>query len=224
MSTLLAIRHGRTPANAQGILAGRAVGVYLDEVGQLSAETLSARMQSVPVVQVIVSPLERTKQTAEIVFPQHAAIVYDERLVECDYGDWQGQSLTELATHDLWSTVQSNPQEMVFPNGESMLDMYNRTVESVREWDQLISAEHGSDAIWAIVSHGDIIKSVCADALGLPLNKFQSLMLEPTSVSVIHYGTNTGVSKLNDTGADWLSALKPIKQEPTLGGQTGSDS
>ena len=224
MTTLIAIRHGRTSANAQGILAGRATGVYLDEVGIESSEALAKRLEVVPIAHVVVSPLERTRQTAEILFPQHQRVVQDDRFIECDYGDWQGQSLSELATLDLWSTVQNDPDQMIFPNGESMQDMFDRTLAGISEWNASIAQEFGSDAIWALVSHGDVIKAVIAGALGLPLKNFQSIMIDPASVNVIHYGEKTGVAKVNDTGEAWLQELKPVKTEPTLGGQTGQEA
>jgi 2,3-bisphosphoglycerate-dependent phosphoglycerate mutase len=222
MGTLLLIRHGRTDANASGILAGRTPGVVLDEVGRSSTQALSERLKDVKVSQVVSSPLERTRETASILF-ENVEVALEDRLLECDYGDWQGAKLSELAVHDLWPIVQQRPDEMIFPNGESMNDMSARASSAAREWDAKLSAEHGDKVVWVAVSHGDIIKAICADAMGLPLRKFQSLLIEPASVSVIHYAeTGSSVSKLNDTGSDWLSKLndEAIKT-PTLGGESG---
>jgi 2,3-bisphosphoglycerate-dependent phosphoglycerate mutase len=222
MGTLLLIRHGRTDANASGILAGRTPGVALDEVGRSSTQALSERLKDVKVSQVVSSPLERTRETASILF-ENVEVALEDRLLECDYGDWQGAKLSELAVHDLWPIVQQRPDEMIFPNGESMNDMSARASSAAREWDAKLSAEHGDKVVWVAVSHGDIIKAICADAMGLPLRKFQSLLIEPASVSVIHYAeTGSSVSKLNDTGSDWLSKLndEAIKT-PTLGGESG---
>ena len=223
MGTLLLIRHGRTDANASGVLAGRTPGEVLDEVGRSSTEALSERLKGVNVSQVVSSPLERTRETASILF-ENADVALEDRLLECDYGDWQGAKLSELAVHELWPIVQQRPDEMIFPNGESMNDMSARASSAAREWDAKLSAEHGDKVVWVAVSHGDIIKAICADALGLPLRKFQSLLIEPASVSVIHYAeSGSSVSKLNDTGSEWLSKLndEAIKT-PTLGGESGA--
>lgn len=223
MGTLLLIRHGRTDANASGILAGRTPGVVLDEVGRSSTQALSERLKGVNVSQVVSSPLERTRETASILF-ENTDVALEDRLLECDYGDWQGAKLSELAVHELWPIVQQRPDEMIFPNGESMNDMSARASSAAREWDAKLSTEHGDKVVWVAVSHGDIIKAICADAMGLPLRKFQSLLIEPASVSVIHYSeTGSSVSKLNDTGSEWLSKLndEAIKT-PTLGGESGS--
>jgi 2,3-bisphosphoglycerate-dependent phosphoglycerate mutase len=223
MGTLLLIRHGRTDANANGVLAGRTPGVALDDVGRAATLELAKRLKGVEVSRVVSSPLERTRETAEILFESNFEIDLDDRLLECDYGDWQGSKLSELATHELWPIVQQRPDEMIFPNGESMNDMSSRACSAVREWDAKLTSEHGDKVVWVAVSHGDIIKAICADAMGLPLRKFQSLMIEPASVSVIHYSeSGSAVSKLNDTGSDWLAKLNvEAVKSPTLGGESG---
>jgi len=219
---LLLIRHGRTPANVAGILAGRMPEVFLDEIGEASAHNLAKRIATVPVCQVVTSPLERTVQTSQLVFGEKVAVAHEERLIECDYGLWQGRELAELAKEDLWSVVQKTPDEMVFPDGESMLGMAERAVTAVREWDAKLVDEHGDKAIWAAVSHGDVIKAICADALGIPLRKFQRIVIEPASVSVIHYNKDSvALSKLNDTGDSWITQLVTPFEGATLGGQTG---
>lgn len=225
MGTVLLIRHGQSVANAQGILAGRAPGVHLDEHGEKSAGELGLHLSALPIVKVLVSPLERTQQTAELIFANKFPVEIESRITECDYGDWQGKLLSELATEELWKTVQNQPDEMVFPNGESMQDMSDRAVAAIREWDQNLSVEHGPDVIWVAVSHGDVIKAICADALSMPLRNFQRISIEPSSVSVVQYRSeNAQVHKLNDTGIQWVQALQKIAQskEATVGGEVSS--
>ena len=225
MGTLLLIRHGRTSANVDGILAGRLPEVFLDDVGQASARSLATRITTVPVCHVVSSPLERTLQTTELVFGQDVPVTHEERLIECDYGLWQGKALAELAKDELWSIVQKTPDEMVFPEGEAMSAMAERAVSAVREWDTKLTQEHGDKAVWAAVSHGDVIKAICADALGIPLRKFQRIVIEPASVSVIHYNKDeVSLSKLNDTGDSWITQLVGPFEGATLGGQSGRGS
>ncbi|MEY3606252.1 MAG: hypothetical protein RL289_432 [Actinomycetota bacterium] len=225
MGTLLLIRHGRTDANANGVLAGRTPGVVLDEVGRTTTESLAKRLEAVNIAQVVSSPLERTLETASILFTKDVEIALEDRLLECDYGDWQGAKLSDLSVNELWPIVQQRPDEMIFPNGESMNDMSSRACVAIREWDSKLSSAHGENVVWAAISHGDIIKAICADAMGLPLRKFQSLLIEPASVSVIHYSEKgSAVSKLNDTGSEWLAKLNAeAMKTPTLGGESGKD-
>lgn len=222
MGVLLLIRHGRSTANVDGVLAGRAPGVMLDDVGTTTATALGRRLAPAGVRAVVTSPLERTRETAALAFPDIPAVI-DERLVECDYGDWQGRPLSELATLDLWRDVQSRPDEVTFPNGESMANMARRAVECVRQWDRTLRDEHGDQVVWAAVSHGDVIKAIVADALGLPLRNFQSLMVEPASVSVIRFGTDSAaVVKWNDAGEGWVSSLAYVPAQSTPGGEAGA--
>jgi probable phosphomutase (TIGR03848 family) len=225
MGTVLLIRHGQSVANAQGVLAGRAPGVHLDEHGEKSAIELGIHLGALPIAKVLISPLERTAQTADLIFARKFPVETENRITECDYGDWQGRLLSELATETLWKTVQNEPDQMVFPNGESMQQMSDRAVEAIREWDAKLSAQHGSDVIWVAVSHGDVIKAICADALSMPLRNFQRISIEPSSVSVVQYRSESAqVHKLNDTGIQWVQALNKIAQskESTVGGEVNT--
>ncbi|GMA84814.1 hypothetical protein GCM10025868_00640 [Angustibacter aerolatus] len=95
------------------------------------------------------------------------------------------------------------------PEGESMRAMQARALDAVREWDARVAAEHGPDAVWVAVSHGDVIKAILADALGSHLDQFQRIVVSPASVSVVQYTpTRPFVGRVNDVGGD-LSGLVP---------------
>ncbi len=209
MATVLLVRHGRTAANASGVLAGWTPGVQLDERGREQATALGARMAAVPLAAVVTSPLERCVETATALGKGEPVV--DERLGECRYGDWTGQELKRLAKDPLWKVVQAHPSGMAFPGdaGESMRAMQLRAVDAIRERD----AELDEDALWAAVSHGDVIKAIVADALGLHLDQFQRIVVDPCSVTVVTYTpTRPFVVRLNDTGGD-LSSLVPPKRK-----------
>ena len=139
-------------------------------------------------------------------------MVTDRDLLECDYGSWTGRPLKELAKQALWKTVQAHPSAARLPDGESMAHMMARGVEAVRRWDALVEKEHGVDAVWVAVSHGDVIKSVLADALGMHLDSFQRIVVDPASVSIIRYTPlRPFVVATNSTGGD-LGYLRPPKR------------
>jgi 2,3-bisphosphoglycerate-dependent phosphoglycerate mutase len=214
VTTVLLLRHGRTNANLTGVLAGRTPGVELDEVGVTQAAESAARIAPLPIRGVVSSPLRRCRQTAKAVLDAREDDVWsttESGLVECGYGDWTGKQLKELAKEKLWRTVQQQPSAVRFPNGEAMTEMSARAVAAVRAWDQQIGAEHGDDAIWVAVSHGDVIKAILADALGMHLDTFQRIMVDPASISVIHYSeTRPFVLRMNSVGQD-LQSLMPRK-------------
>lgn len=202
MTTVLLVRHGRTASNAGGTLAGWTPGVVLDETGQAQVRALGERLSGVPLVAVVTSPLERTVETANAIVGDRGLTIHeDARIAECRYGDWTGASLKALAKDPLWKVVQSHPSAVTFPGpeGESMLAMQGRAVAAVREWNERL----GPDAVYVMVSHGDVIKAVLADALGLHLDQFQRLHVDPASVSVVDYTpTRPFVVRTNDGGGD----------------------
>jgi probable phosphomutase (TIGR03848 family) len=186
MATVILARHGRTAANATGVLAGRSKGVHLDDTGTAQARAAAERLTGLQLATVVSSPLERCRETAKILAPGQRALT-DRRLLECDYGDWTGQELKKLAKEKLWSTVQAQPSGARFPSGESLPEMSARGVAAIRDRDALVEAETGDHAVWLAVSHGDVIKAILADALGMHLDAFQRIVVEPASLSVIRY-------------------------------------
>jgi probable phosphomutase (TIGR03848 family) len=209
VATLLLLRHGRTTANASGELAGRRPA-ELDETGRGQVERAGERLRRLPLTTVVSSPLVRCRRTVELALPE-AEVIEDDGLIECDYGDWEGRTLKTLSKDPLWPVVQAHPSAVVFPNGESMAEMSARAVATVRRWDTKINAEHGPDALWLACSHGDVIKAILADALGLHLDQFQRIVCDPASVSVIRYtATRPFVVRVNDSGD--LASLVPPKR------------
>ena len=221
MATVLLLRHGRTTSNATGELAGRRP-VGLDETGTNQASRAGARLNGLPMAAVVCSPLPRCRQTVQIALPD-AEIIEDEGLTECGYGDWEGKQLKELAKDPLWPVVQVHPSAAVFPNGEAMADMSARAIATIRRWDVKITAEHGPDALWLACSHGDVIKAIVADALGLHLDQFQRIVADPASISVIRYTpTRPFVVRVNEGGD--LTSLVPVKaseSDAAVGGGAG---
>jgi probable phosphomutase (TIGR03848 family) len=213
------------------VLAGRTPGVHLDERGQKQAVAVAERIAVLPLAAVVTSPLDRCLETAQAILgAQSGEPVWqvDERLIECGYGDWTGKSIKDLAKDPLWKIVQSQPSAVRFPGGEGLAEMATRSVAAVREWD----ARLGEDAVWVACTHGDIIKAVVADALGLHLDQYQRIVPDPCSVSVIRYTqTRPYVIRVNDVGGD-LSGFAPPKRrrrkpagtDATIGGGAGGGS
>ena len=212
MATVILVRHGRTTANASGVLAGRTPGVRLDETGAGQAARTAERLAVVPLVAAVTSPLERCRQTTKAIAAAQAATlrpVTERGLTECDYGEWQGRALKDLAKEKLWATVQAQPSAVTFPGGESMVAMQARAVSAVRRRDAELEAEHGAGAVWVAVSHGDLIKSILADALGMHLDLFQRLHVDPASVSIIRYTATRPYVLATNTHSGDLSWLTP---------------
>ncbi|MFE2432676.1 histidine phosphatase family protein [Streptomyces sp. NPDC059373] len=232
MPTVILVRHGRSTANTDGVLAGWSPGVALDDSGRDQAGALAGRLAGVPLAAVVTSPLQRCRETVQPLLDirPELPMYTDDRIGECHYGDWTGRKLAELAGEPLWATVQRYPSGAVFPGegGESIRAMQARAVDAVRDWNDRIEAEHGPDAVYALCSHGDIIKSVAADALGMHLDLFQRLAVDPCSVTAINYTPQRPfLLRLGDTGD--LSVLVPREKpdagapgDAVVGGGTGA--
>lgn len=233
---MLLVRHGRTAANSAGLLAGRSEGVDLDDDGRRQASELASRLASLPVVSIVTSPQDRCRQTAAALagtggtraVPRPEPVVHD-GLAECDYGEWTGRPIAELAKQPLWRVVQAHPAAAAFPGGESMRAMQARAVDAVREIDAVIEADHGPDAVWIAVTHGDVIKSVVADALAMHLDSFQRIVVDPASVSVVRFTRmRPFVLRTNDTGGSVASLVPPrrrrrrrVSSDAVVGGGAG---
>ncbi|KAB7742956.1 phosphoglycerate mutase [Nostocoides sp. F2B08] len=236
MTTCLLIRHGQSEANVDGILAGH-LDSRLTDAGTTQVRRLAETLSAVPVRLVVTSPLQRCAVTArEIVAAQpgrpHAQP--DERIVEVRYGAWTGRPLKELASEELWSAIQSTPSSVTFPAdpvhaSESMTAMTDRAWEAWQEWDHTIGETYGAQAVWALVSHGDVIKALLARAMGLALDAFQSIVVDPASVSVVHrMGDRTAVGAMN-VREDVIQRLaeaasssgQPAANAGTVGGGNG---
>jgi probable phosphomutase (TIGR03848 family) len=224
--TVILLRHGRSTSNTAGVLAGRSEGVDLDDKGREQAAGLIDRIGDLPIRAVVSSPLLRCRRTVE---PLAEALclepLIDDQLAEVDYGEWTGRKIGELTKEPLWRVVQAHPSAAVFPGGEGLAQVQARAVAAVRGHDRRLALEHGGahggedggDALWVACTHGDVIKSVVADAYGIHLDGFQRITADPGSVTVIRYTPlRPFVLHVNHTGARLSSALRagpPPKDE-----------
>jgi len=216
MPTVVLVRHGLTEMTGPK-LAGWTPGLGLDERGRKQAEAVAERLRPLPFAAAVSSPLDRCLQTAETILAgrETPALEVDERLGECRYGDWTGQDLKALAKDPLWKVVQAHPSAVVFPGpeGEPLAYTQTRAVAAVRDVNARVEASAGPDALWLACSHGDVIKAIVADALGLHLDLFQRISADPCSVTVIRYtDLRPFVVRMNDTGGDVTSLIPPKKR------------
>ena len=232
MTTVVLVRHGLTHLTGP-VLAGWTPDLHLDERGTAQAEAVAERLRPVPFTAVVSSPLDRCLDTAGHVLAGRdgLALQVEDRLGECRYGDWTGRPIKELVKDPLWKVVQNHPSAVVFPGpeGEALAHTQARAVAAVRDWN----ARLGPDAIWLACSHGDVIKAVVADAMGLHLDQFQRIVIDPCSVTVIRYTElRPFVVRVNDTGGGVADLVPPVRKgrrrkassDATVGGGSGAGS
>jgi probable phosphoglycerate mutase len=223
VTLVLLVRHGLT-ATTGGVLTGWTPGIPLDDRGAGQAAALAGRLGQARFDAIVSSPLERCVQTAQAVAAAAGQQVrQDERLGECRYGDWTGKPLKKLAKDPLWRVVQSHPSAVRFPGeaGESMLDMQHRAITAVRDWN----ARLGPKAMYLVCSHGDVIKALLADALGMHLDMLQRITVDPCSVSAVRYTPlRPFVLRMNDTGGDTSYLTSPETRQSRAAAHSASDA
>ncbi|MGC4932328.1 MSMEG_4193 family putative phosphomutase [Gordonia sp. DT30] len=229
--TVILVRHGRSTANTSGVLAGRSPGVALDEKGQGQAAELVERLTPyLPAIGAVArSPLQRCAETMSPLLGaligagrEVPEIVVDD-LAEVDYGAWTNRTIGELLKEPLWKTVQQHPSAAVFPDGEGLAAVQARAVAAIRALDRIHGGPDGA-GVWVACSHGDVIKAILADAMGMHLDAFQRIVVEPASVSVIRYSdTRPYVHTVNSTKALSVPLRRPASDDAVVGGDQGTD-
>lgn len=222
---LVLIRHAHSESNAAGVLSGRIPNVHLSQKGVQQSAQLSSRLGTFPIEQMRISPMERCFETIapwinDYVMKSNPNFqpIIDPLLNEVDYGQWSGKRLTALSRKKEWKTVQESPSRMYFPGGEGIATMQARAMSSVHAVASLPDSK-----VVVFVSHGDVIKSIVASALGMHIDEFQRIIIDPASVSIIEYSSiKPRVLLINDTRAVITDLLQaPKRSKNLLGGGAG---
>ncbi|MEK6222198.1 MAG: histidine phosphatase family protein, partial [Chloroflexota bacterium] len=183
MPTVMLIRHGQNDYVKSGRLAGRKEGVHLNNTGNAQAQNLAQALSDTPIKSVYSSPLDRTMETAQPIAEVHKLkVIPRPGLQEVDFGQWQDKTIKQLRTRKLWRTVQHNPAIMRFPKGESFGEAQHRIVTEI----ETLVGQHKKKDVIICVGHSDMIKLAVAYYLGLPLDLFQRLTVQPASINTLH--------------------------------------
>jgi probable phosphoglycerate mutase len=219
VTLVLLVRHGLT-AGTGSVLTGRTPGIGLDDRGRDQAAALAARLAGVALDAIVSSPLQRCRETADAIAAARdghpVAVTEDARFAEVAYGDWTGKPIKRLTKEPLWRVVQAHPSAVRFPgqDGESLPGVQERAVAAIRDWNTRLGPKAG----YLVCSHGDVIKSILADSLGMHLDMFQRIQVDPCSVSVVRYTPlRPFVIRMNDTGTGLSKPAGPAAAESAAG-------
>ena len=181
MPIIYLLRHAQSVANTKGILAGQDDSVELSKAGFKQAESLVSYLSAIKFSKVYSSPLTRCIKTIAPFMEKNSKIDFqiDNRVIEMNYGKWSGRKLAVLSKDSKWKNVQSNPAGFTFPQGESFKSMRKRI-------DVVLADLKKKKGPILVVTHGDIIKMAITSSLGLPINRFQSFVVEPASLTIIN--------------------------------------
>ena len=169
------VRHGQTELNRRGRLQGR-LDAPLSALGAEQAAALARGFASDPIARVLASPLQRARETASAIAAPHGLTVeVDDRLIELDYGEWDGLALTDVSP-DSWALWRDDPN-FAPPGGERLSDVTARVVSFCTDvlTDDLVIA----------VSHVSPIKAAVCAALGVDERTTWRMQLDVASVTRI---------------------------------------
>ena len=179
---ILLVRHGATPTTGR-VLPGRAAGLHLSEDGVRQAERVAERIAALSPAALYSSPLERALETAS---PSAAATgltaTEEPGLLECDFGEWTGQSLSTLARRKEWKALMAAPATFRFPGGESLAELEARVVATLER----LRTAHAGQVVVAF-SHADPIRAALTFAMGAPLDSFHRVNVATGSISVVGF-------------------------------------
>lgn len=179
------IRNGETLWHQQNRILGRR-DMGLNETGFLQAQQTYTFLKSIPISEILSSPLTRTVQTAEILAQsQHIAIGRDPRLIDLDAGPWEGISWKDAAT-------QPEFQEFIFgeaegiPQGEKFQNALKRGLASLEE--SISDNPQGSNIV--IVTHAILIQLFLIHYLNLPVSAFRRFKIHNGAISVLRFNAD----------------------------------
>ena len=193
-TTFFLVRHAAHPLLGR-VLVGRAGGISLAEQGREQANQLARRFAEEHITAVQSSPRERARETAVPIaavtgVPLEIAAALD----EVDVGEWAGRAFAELNGDPRWETWNTQRGLACTPGGETMHDVRERIVAHL---DQLRTTYPQGKIV--LVTHGDVIKGAVLHYLGLPLDDYQRIEVEPASVSTIEIGDwGSKIAALNE--------------------------
>lgn len=199
MTILHLLRHGEHGLLGR-VLAGRMPGVGLTERGRGEIAAAADRLAGEGIAAIYASPLQRTRETAEIVASRLGLPVeFRDDVMELDFGEWTGATFDAIRADPRWVSWSQHRSLATIPGGESMREVQRRVVEAVLD----ISDRHRDEAV-VIVSHGDVIRAALVFALGMPLDFYGRIEVGQGSLSTI---------RLDQAGIRVLS----INERPRLG-------
>ena len=194
MTVFHLLRHGEHGLLGR-VLAGRMPGVGMTERGRAEIASQAERLAAEKVVALYSSPLQRTRETAEIVAERLGLpIGFRDDLLELDFGEWTGATFDSIRADPRWQAWSTQRSLASIPGGESMRAVQQRVVAAVVE----LNERHLHETV-VVVSHGDVIRSVLVFALGMPLDFYNRIEVGQGSISTVRIDpSGIRVLALND--------------------------
>jgi broad specificity phosphatase PhoE len=180
MTVFHLLRHGQHNLLGRA-LAGRMDGVGMTEQGRAEIAAAAERLAREKIAAIYASPLQRTRETAEIVAERLGLpIAFRDDLLELDFGEWTGATFDSIRAHPKWQAWSTQRSLASIPGGESMRAVQQRIVAAIVE----LNERHLHETV-VLVTHGDVIRGALLYALGMPLDFYNRIEVGQGSISTI---------------------------------------
>ena len=180
MTVFHLLRHGEHGLLGR-VLAGRMPGVGLTERGRAEIAAVAERLAGEPIAAIYASPLQRTRESAEIIAARlQLPIEFRDDVIELDFGEWTGATFDSIRADPRWEAWRTQRSLARLPGGESMREVQRRSVDALLD----INQRHPHQTV-VVVSHGDVIRSVLLFTLGMPLDSYNSIEISQGGVSTL---------------------------------------
>lgn len=184
MTLLHLIRHGSNDALKAHRLAGRDYGLSLNDEGRAQAERRARTMREVPLAAILSSPLPRCRETAApLAQLKGLEVEIRDELLEIDFGDWTGRPISEIQDDERWTRFNVFRAGNAVPNGETLAEARARMLRLAIE-----VRERFPDGEVAIVGHGDPLRTLVMQGLGMSDDAIHRIELGPCSWTTLEFG------------------------------------
>ena len=194
MITICLLRHGETAFNADGNRYCGRTDIPLTEKGIQQANRMNALLQDFQFDQVFSSPLQRAKNTAVIASGDAARVQTDERLIEVDFGNWEGQRSEDFIAADpeSWNNWLSDPESHAAGRtGETAKQVTDRLNSFYQE---LLDRYDGQTIL--VVGHNGVNRLFMSQQLGMSLKNYRKLVQENSALTLITLDKHKGFNLL----------------------------
>jgi probable phosphoglycerate mutase len=179
------VRHGEHVMQGR-LIAGRTPGFGLSPKGRAEAAAVAERLAGETIAAVYASPLDRTRETAEIIALRLSLpVALREDLAELDFGEWTGRTFDEVKTDRRFEQWRNCRSIAAIPGGESWRQVQDRTVGALFDIRRL----HPEGTV-VVVSHGDVIRAALLFVLGMPLDLYGRIEVATASISTVRLDDN----------------------------------
>jgi broad specificity phosphatase PhoE len=197
MTRIVLVRHGRTEWNKGEIFRGT-VDIPLDEQGRKEAACARDWLREETFKAAYSSPLSRAVETAQIILEPHGLPVQKhEGLIDLNYGAWQSKPNREVQKvyAELYQQWREAPHTVVFPEGEGLGAVRERSVAAVRE----VASKHPDETV-LLAAHRVVNKVLIAALLGLDDSHFWEIGQDTAALNEFVYQDGKWICRLvNDT-------------------------